>query len=205
LLEELITKLVPATMDAVGADNIPGVPPGVFAVRNILEEAVTAVVLMVTDPAVMATDVPTEALDPVAIESLLPAVPNTKFPFVAVIAPKVAVRVVEAVRDPVTSVFPVAFPMLVAPVPPVPIVVVAEPLVFIVVAPTALSVVACTGRGVVLPKPSTGGDAKSSAVAESAVAGDMYTLVRVPVAASVAVAARTVEFCVVGVPVTPGG
>ena len=76
-------------------------------------DAVQAVVITVIAPGVpdIALVTPTEALDPVVIESLLPAVPNTKLPFVAVIAPDVAVRVVEAVRDPVTAVFPVALPM----------------------------------------------------------------------------------------------
>jgi hypothetical protein len=46
---------------------------------------------------------------------------------VAVIFPRVAVRVVEAVKEPVTAVFPVALPMFVAPVPPVPIVVTPAP------------------------------------------------------------------------------
>ena len=48
----------------------------------------------------MAADVPTEALDPVAITILFPAVPKLKFPFVAVIFPNVAVNVVVAVTEP---------------------------------------------------------------------------------------------------------
>jgi hypothetical protein len=67
---------------------------------------------------------------------LFPAVPRTKFPLVAVIAPRVAVRVVLVVRDPVTAVFPVAFPIWTAPVPPVPIVVTAEPEALIDAVPT---------------------------------------------------------------------
>lgn len=110
-LDELITKLVPATIDAVGAFSSPGVPPAVLAVRNILEDAVTAVVEIVTEPAVIATDVPIEALEPVAIDNLLPAVPKTKLPLVAVIAPDDAVRVVLAVKEPVTAVFPVVLPI----------------------------------------------------------------------------------------------
>ena len=70
------------------------------------------------------------------ITSPLPAVEATKFPLVAVIAPKVAVRVVEAVNEPVTAVLPVAFPMLTAPVPPVPIVVTAAPEALILAVPT---------------------------------------------------------------------
>jgi hypothetical protein len=82
----------------------------------IKEEAVTAVVATVAVPptrvtlpielAPAAVVVPTEVLT-----SLFPAVPKTKFPFVAVILPKVAVRVVLAVKEPVTAVFPVAFPI----------------------------------------------------------------------------------------------
>jgi hypothetical protein len=134
-LDELITKLVLAIMDAVGAERTPCVPPGVLTVRKILEEAVTAVVATVMVPAVIAAEVPIEAFDPVAILSLFPAVPKTTFPLVAVMAPDVAVRVVDAVSDPVTAVLPVAFPMLVAPVPPVPIVVTPAPVVFMVVVP----------------------------------------------------------------------
>ena len=62
------------------------------------ELAVTEVLATVTDPAVIAALVPTVALDPVAMEILFPAVPKTKFPFVAVMAPKVAVTVVVATR-----------------------------------------------------------------------------------------------------------
>ncbi len=85
---------------------------------------------------------------PLAVIGLAPVLPttgvvmipvpdavSTKFPLVAVIAPDVAVRVVDAVKDPVTAVFPVAFPIATAPVPPVPIVVTAEPEVFMVVVP----------------------------------------------------------------------
>ena len=74
---------------------------------------------------------------------------------------------------PVFEVFPVAFPRRTAPVPPVPIVVVAAPVTLISVAPTDSSVDACTGLLVVLPKPKTGGDAKSNAVAVLAVAGEI--------------------------------
>ena len=67
----------------------------------------------------------------------LAAVDVTKFPFVAVIFPRVAVRVVDAVREPVIAVFPVALPIFTAPVPPVPMEVTAEPLVFIFVVPVS--------------------------------------------------------------------
>jgi hypothetical protein len=176
LLDETISKEVPPTIEAVGAERVPGVPARVFDVRKIFDEAVTAVVDIVIAPAVIATDVPIDALAPVAILILLPAVPKTRLPLVAVMAPAVAVSVVDAVNEPVTAVFPVALPMLTAPVPPVPIVVTAAPLVLMVVVPTALSVVAWTGRGVVLPKPRTGGEAKLATVLKPArVAGEMYT------------------------------
>ena len=109
LLDEVITKLVPATMLAVGAESVPGVPPRVLAERKILELAVTAVVLIVIVPPVMAADVPTESLAAVVawITSLFPVLPRTKFPFVAVILPRVAVMVVPAVTDPDTDGEPV--------------------------------------------------------------------------------------------------
>jgi len=99
-----------------------------------------AVVATVTTPGVPAItpEVPTEALEPVAITILFPAVASDKLPFVAVIFPSVAVKVVVAVSDPVTAVFPVALPILVAPVPPVPIVVIAAPEILMLVVPTML-------------------------------------------------------------------
>lgn len=119
-LEELITNEVAATMEAVGADRVPCVPPGVLTVRNILEEAVTAVVAIVTEPAVMATEVPIEAFAPVAIESLLPAVDKTRLPLVAVMLPNVAVMLVPALTAPaVETMLPVVD---VIPVPAVTVV-----------------------------------------------------------------------------------
>jgi hypothetical protein len=136
-LLELITKLVPAVMLAVGADKTPCVPPGVFALRKMIEFAVTAVVDTVIVPDVIAAETPmaSDAAVEAWIRSLLPVWARLRFPFVAVILPNVAVKVVEAVKDPVTAVFPVALPILVAPVPPVPIVVTAAPEVLIVVVP----------------------------------------------------------------------
>lgn len=66
---------------------------------------VQAVVDTETAPGVpdMAAVTPTDALAPVAIESLFPAVPRTRFPLVAVIAPKVAVIVVPAVIEVVAD------------------------------------------------------------------------------------------------------
>jgi hypothetical protein len=49
--------------------------------------------------------------------------------------PSVAVKDVDAVNEPVMAVFPVAFPILVGPVPPVPIDVTPAPVVFIFVVP----------------------------------------------------------------------
>jgi hypothetical protein len=121
--EELITKEVPAKIDAVGADKMPCVPPTVFVVSCILDEAVTAVVLIVIDPAVIAAEVPIEALVPTGITSLFPRVPRTRFPFVAVIAPVVAVTPVPPVTVPDAETFPELAAILpvvaVTPVPPV--------------------------------------------------------------------------------------
>jgi hypothetical protein len=65
---------------------------------------------------------------------LFPAVPRTTLPLEAVMAPRVAVRVVDAVKGPVTAVFPVALPM--SPVQPVPIVVTAAPEALMLAVPT---------------------------------------------------------------------
>jgi hypothetical protein len=129
----LITKLVAATIEAVGAERVPWVPPGVFTVRNIFELAVTAVVDIVTLPAVMATEVPIEALAPVAILNLFPAVDKTRLPLVAVIFPRVAVMEVPAFTAPAVAVI---FPVVeVIPVPAVTVVVAtrAVPEVIVVV------------------------------------------------------------------------
>jgi hypothetical protein len=82
-------------------ETCPGVPPVVALLNKITLEAVQAVVETVTAPGVplMADETPQEAFDPVAIESLFPAVPKTRFPLVAVMLPNVAVRVVPAVID----------------------------------------------------------------------------------------------------------
>ncbi len=62
-------------------------------------------------------DVPTEALDPVAMTILFPAVPRTTFPFVAVMLPRVAVMLVPALTAPAVA---VTLPVVaVTPVPPV--------------------------------------------------------------------------------------
>ena len=95
-LEQTISKLVPGTIEPVGAEIIPGVPPVVLYVRKIIELAVTAVVETVVVPPPKVA-VPTEAFAPVAIVSLLPAVPRTTFPLVAVMSPVVAVTPVPAV------------------------------------------------------------------------------------------------------------
>jgi hypothetical protein len=135
--EELITKLVPAEIDAAGTERTPIVPPGVLWVTKILDAAVTAVVATVIVPAVIAAVVPiaSDAAVVAWIRILLPVLARFRLPFVAVILPRVAVRVVEAVKLPVTAVFPVALPRLTAPVPPVPMEVTAAPLVLIFVVP----------------------------------------------------------------------
>ena len=72
-LLELITKDVPLTIDATGADKNPCVPPGVLHVRKITLDDDTAVVDTVTVPPTSVA-VPILAFDPVAILSLFPAV-----------------------------------------------------------------------------------------------------------------------------------
>ena len=99
LLLEVMTKWAPALIDPTGADNEPAVPPSVFAVKKMMDDAVTAVVEMVIVPSVIAALVPIEAFEPVAISILFPTVPKTRFPLVAVIAPRVAVIVVPAVIE----------------------------------------------------------------------------------------------------------
>lgn len=156
-------------------------------------------------PRVAVTVVPAATVETAAT---VPAVRAPPFKFKGDAPPVVySPRLINAV---LRSVVPIGLTIAVAPKKPIvedatPTFTTEEAPVPNEVLPVESSVVACTGRGVVEPKPRTGGEAKSSAVAESAVAGEMYTLVRTPAAASAAVAARTVVFCVVGVPVTPGG
>ena len=90
-------------------ETFPGVPPVAALLNRMILEAVTAVEFTVIDPGVplIFPVTPREALDPVVIESLLPAVPRTRFPLVAVMAPRVAVMVVAAVREPLTDGDPV--------------------------------------------------------------------------------------------------
>lgn len=78
-LDELMTNEVALVIDPAGADKKPCVPPGVLQVRNISLEDVTAVVDTVTVPATSVA-VPSEALVPVAIFSLFPAVVSDRFP-----------------------------------------------------------------------------------------------------------------------------
>ena len=106
-------------------DNIPGVPPVVALLYKITLEAVMALEVIVTAPGVpdMTPVVPTESLAAVVawITNLFPADPKTRFPFVAVIAPSVAVSVVAAVTDPALAViFPadVTSPVPAVTVPP---------------------------------------------------------------------------------------
>jgi hypothetical protein len=91
--DELITKLVPATIDPTGTESTPGVPPIVLCTANMIDEASTAVVETVTVPDTMFAEVPMEALDPGLIISLLPIVPRVKLPLVVA-------RKVVAVTEP---------------------------------------------------------------------------------------------------------
>ncbi len=91
-------RVKPAVLCAV-IETCPGVPPVVALLNKIIEDAVQAVVATVTAPGDpdMAPEIPVDALDPVVIFSLLPAVPRTKLPLAAVIFPSVAVILVPAV------------------------------------------------------------------------------------------------------------
>lgn len=109
----LITKDVLAVM--VPTANIPTglapVAPIESLLKKINEEAVTAVVETVAEPPTRVTEpkefAPAVVVVPTEVETiLLPAVFNTKFPLVAVIAPDVAVRL------PATIVFPVDWAMV---------------------------------------------------------------------------------------------
>lgn len=119
------------------------VDPGDCLVKIMIELAVTDVVAIVAVPDTSVT-FPNELAPAVVVDAtleliiLFPAVPKTKFPLVAVIAPRVAVNVVEAVNEPVTAVLPVVLPILTAPVPPVPIVVTPAPDALINAVPIAV-------------------------------------------------------------------
>ncbi len=100
--------------------------------KIIREFAVTAVVETVAAPAAKATDpkelAPAALVVPTLVLTiLLPAVPNTRFPLAAVIAPVVAVRPVPAVRVVVVANEPgavIADGNEMATVPAVPVVVI---------------------------------------------------------------------------------
>lgn len=97
-------KVKPVPSCAV-IDTWPGVPPVVFLAKKIRAVELQAVVATVTAPGVpdMTPEVPAEAFEPVGTMILLPAVPMTRLPFVAVIAPDVAVIVVPAVTLPLND------------------------------------------------------------------------------------------------------
>jgi hypothetical protein len=144
-LNALITNEVPLTIvpREIKPSAAAPVAPIVCLVNMTIEFVVIAVVATVAVPPTRVT-VPNEFAPAVVVVAtlvlmiLFPAVPRTTLPFVAVIAPRVAVRVVLAVKDPVTAVFPVALPMLTAPVPPVPIVVTAAPEALMLAVPTCV-------------------------------------------------------------------
>jgi hypothetical protein len=73
-LLEVITKLVLGVIEPEGAERVPGVPPRVFALKKMIELAVTAVVLTVIVPAVIAAVIPiaSEAAVEACISSLFP-------------------------------------------------------------------------------------------------------------------------------------
>lgn len=130
-------KLVDAILLLTASVEATITVPKACVVSKINEFAVTAELLTTVVAVPPRTNVPAEQVadDVAGMTNLLPAVDITRFPLVAVMAPKVAVKVVVVVKDPVTAVFPVAFPIFTAPVPPVPIVVTAAPELLIVVVP----------------------------------------------------------------------
>jgi hypothetical protein len=74
--------------------------------------------------------------DPVVLIFVVPVIDAP--PTVTVRPPVVATSPVEAVNEPVTAVLPVALPILTAPVPPVPIVVTADPEALMLAVPTCV-------------------------------------------------------------------
>jgi hypothetical protein len=118
--------------------------------NKITLEAVQAVVETAITPGVplILPETPTEAFEPAVIRSLFPAVPRTRLPLVAVMAPRVAVRLVPAViaaLDPTAPVrvMPPDPALMVTDVVPVvfPNVFTLAPVVAKVVAPVLVSVV----------------------------------------------------------------
>jgi hypothetical protein len=106
VVKALITKDVDAVI--VPTDRMPNaaapVDPGDILVSMMIELAVTAVVETVAVPATKVTlpkELAPAVVDDATLEEmiLLPAVPKTKLPLVAVIAPSVAVTVVPAVTE----------------------------------------------------------------------------------------------------------
>ena len=119
-------------------DTCPGVPPVVFLEKKTIAVELQAVVATVTAPGVpdILPETPAEAFDPVGTIILLPAVPMTKLPLVAVMLPRVAVMLVPALTAPaVATIFPVVEVM------PVPAVIVV-PAVTVVPADTDPAVAA---------------------------------------------------------------
>ena len=145
--EDVTVNLTPGsfvTRRALGAATVPNA----VTVTIITVLAVTEVLAISNVPPTKTAPTPIRAFDPALTRRPFPAVLRTTFPLLAVIAPRVAVSVVEAVREPVTAVFPVAFPMFVAPVPPVPIEVTPAPDVLMVVVPVMAAPPADTVRPV---------------------------------------------------------
>ena len=147
-------KLVAGVM--VPTERFPNVPPATALVKKILEDAVTAVVETVTVPDDNADDVPREALEPVVMLNLFPAVPKTKLPLVAVRLPVVAVTpvppvtVVPAATDPaVAEIFPRVATIFPAEAVTPPVVAI-TPVAAVTVVPEAKLVVVVKEPGVVI-------------------------------------------------------
>ena len=82
-------------------ETSPGVPPVVALLNKMTLAAVHAVVDTAIAPGLpdIFPVTPQEALEPVAMSSLFPAVAKERFPFVAMMLPRVAVIVVAALRE----------------------------------------------------------------------------------------------------------
>jgi hypothetical protein len=117
------------------------------------------------DPAVNVTaplDPPIEVVaEPPVFITVVPVIVNGAVLVTIPLAALNAIVPPATSKAPVQVVLPVAFPMLTAPVPPVPIVVVAPPEAFMEAVPTVVKVVKVPGPEVV--EPIAGGEAKTAA------------------------------------------
>jgi hypothetical protein len=148
--------------------------------------ALDAVVATVTAPGVplIVPEVPTDALAPVAMIILFPAVARERFPLVAVMFPRVAVRLVAEVMEPaVVVIFPAVATMFpVVAVIPVPAVkVVPEASVVVVVREPGAVITAGRDRVIALvPAVTVSWDVVPLMVKLPAVVGSMVLMLMIP-------------------------